>query len=414
MEPFQRTALIQAVLNAVDGCYDNSDNAVRNLVRSGVKLTSDEVNAIMASFLMERSDYRCIKAYGEGHGHEFLKQFGAKVPRCSYNQLHSNGLGSYFHKNFIEGNGLVLNQTLYGLFCGLFHLGGVWTTTEAAVAYIMNKQNEYFCKLKEEIRNQRLVVMTGTGVSLGIVNDNKLSWEGLLNAIRTILNSRRYNIIPDDEWLGRPEDKARKLNDIVNTNFAHLDYRQFVSVIMREIIPPDCSPLALAISNLKLPIATTNYDLILDQCLHRFEQNLSNIAIRFSTQHHPEFVYHVHGVWFDSNSVVLSNDDYERTQYEFEYAIGKLFFDSAGAKQHRSLLFVGSKYGMVDAHFSTLYTDPRFAHLCHFALLKTEDVTHLLDIPEFYNAFCNNRLIPVIYGDRYDLLPYFLQELARP
>ena len=76
-----------------------------------------------------------------------------------------------------------------------------------------------------------------------------------------------------------------------------------------------------------------------------------------------------------------------------------------------SLLFVGSKNGMVDAHFSALYTDPRFAHLCHFALLRTQDVTALMDIPEFYHAVASNKLIPVIYGDDYALLQNFLEQL---
>ena len=515
MTESDRDALITAVLNAVDGTYDNADRAVRNLVEGKVTLNSDEVNAIMASFLMEKSDFLCIKKYGDGHGHKFLKEFGAKVPRFSYNQLRSNGLGNYFYQKCIVDRGLCLHPTLYELFRSLFHLNDASTLTfipeqqdiyvpklpeqitechsmmdqqdeyvrklpehiveklhsmmeqqdeyvrklpqhfaekrhstmEQQDKYVrklpeqiaerhsmmeqqdeydrdppqhvveklhsvMEQQDEYVRKLSEQIAQKRLVVMTGIGVSLGLVDNNCLTWDGLLDEIRKMLNTRRTDIIPDSEWVGAPEAKAHHLDQIVKKNFAHLDYRQFVSVIMRGVNPPGDHSLAQAISSLKLPIATTNYDLILDQCLGRFEMNLSTVANQFSSEHHHEFVYHVHGVWFDSNSVVMSSDDYERTLYDFEYAIGKLFFGSAGYAQHRSLLFVGSKGGIVDAHFRALYTDPRFNHLCHFALLKYEDFKKLLDDPVFYDAVSSNKLIPVIYGYHNADLQNFLEQLA--
>lgn len=410
MEQSARKALIDAVLNAVDGSYSNADEVVHKLV-DDISLTSKEVNAIMAAFLMKKSDSRCVRSYGNGHGHDFLKQFGAKAPSYSLNQLHSNGLGQYFHEKCIAGRGLLLDETLSNLFCELFGVKGDWSTTKAGLTYIDQKQIEYVVNLKKQIQNKRLVVMTGLGVTLGLVNDSRLTWAGLLNEIRKMLNERVPDIIPDNAWVGVPEERAHLLDQIVKAYFAHLDYRQFVSVIMRDVVPPFDHPLAVAISNLKLPIATTNYDLALDQSLHRFEKNLSNVAIRFSAQHHHEFVYHVHGVWFDSDSVVLSNGDYERTQYEFDYAIGKLFFDSAGSTQHRSLLFVGSKYGMVDAHFSALYTDPRYTHLCHFALLKTQDIADLMDNPEFRNAVRDGRLLPIKYGDHHTDLQNFLEKL---
>ena len=206
-----RNALIAAVLNAVDGSYTNADKAVRNLVTADVKLTSGEINAIMASFLMEESDARCIKIYGDGHGHEFLKQFGAKVPRYSYNQLHSSCLGKYFYEKCIAGSGVLLHQTLYGLFCALFHVDGAWTSTEAALTFIAQQQDDYVWKLKQHIQNKRLVVMTGIGVSLGLVDDNRLTWNGLLDEIRIMLNTRVTDVIPATAWVGGPEAKAQLL-----------------------------------------------------------------------------------------------------------------------------------------------------------------------------------------------------------
>lgn len=123
-------------------------------------------------------------------------------------------------------------------------------------------------------------------------------------------------------------------------------------------------------------------------------------------------MYHVHGVWFDSDSVILCTDDYTKSQYDFEYTMGKLFFETADANQHRSLLFLGSKLGMVDEHFCTLYTDPRFNHLRHFALLKEGGLRELLDNPKFLAAVQNDRLIPIVFGEHNDDLGPFLGQLS--
>lgn len=402
--------LISAVLDAVDGTFRNARKVVVELVESNVALSEKEASAIMASFLMEQSDSICIQNYGEGHGHDFLKAFGAKAPKYSINQLHSHGLGKLFYDKFIRRSSLTVNQTLRGLFCTFFQLQDI--ETPSAVADPQNQAN-YLRELKGKISEKRLVVMSGIGVSLGIFYNIKLTWEGLLDAIRVMLNDRVANPIPEEDWVtGCPEEKAKLLDVVVRVHFPHLDYRQFVSVIMRDIVPQPNHPLGAAISNLALPIATTNYDLVLEQSLLRFEKNLSHMPVRFSLLHHYEFVYHVHGVWFDSNSVVLSNDDYERTQYDFEYAIGKLFFDFAGV-EHRSLLFIGSKFGMIDSHFSVLYTDPRYAHLRHFALLKRGDFDSLIDNPKFLAAVNAGKLVPIIYGTTNEELTAFLMELIQ-
>lgn len=87
-------------------------NNLVNLVKSGVGLTATDINKIMASFLMEQQDVICIQKYGNDHGHAFLKNFGAKVPRCSINQLHSLGLGKHFYKSCIKLHKGNLDQTL--------------------------------------------------------------------------------------------------------------------------------------------------------------------------------------------------------------------------------------------------------------------------------------------------------------
>jgi hypothetical protein len=83
------------------------------------------------------------------------------------------------------------------------------------------------------------VVLTGIGVSLGMVNDMKLTWTGLLDEIRAMIQTRESDILSGNEWIGSPEEKAQKPDQAVKAKFPHLDYRQYVSVIMRSITSPD-------------------------------------------------------------------------------------------------------------------------------------------------------------------------------
>jgi hypothetical protein len=412
----QARTLVEALVQAVDGSFEKANESVQALVKAKVTLLGDDINAVLAAFLILHDNELCLRVYGQDHGHEYFTKFGAVVPKYSKNQLHAGGLGLNFYygccQYFQDPD-----AKLFELFCKFFFIAEGISSATGGFDRIMGSQQPWVAQLKGEIFRRRLVVMTGIGVSLGLVNDRKLTWDGLLDAMREMLNQRINNAIPVSQWTGTPEEKAQLLKDTVSVRIPYLDYRQFVSIIMTEIPYPGPNPerranFANSIRNLHLPIATTNYDLLLEQSLRRFDANLSKVPVRMSSAYHHEFVYHVHGVWFDSDSVVLSDLEYEKTQYSFEYAIGKLFFDSTGCDQHRSLLFIGCKDGIVDAHFSTLFVDPRFSHLQHFALLKEEDIRYLIGVPAFNRAVSSGRLVPICYGQHHEELEPFLRSLA--
>jgi hypothetical protein len=278
--------LVDAVLNSVDINFASASKAVNTLSYENPRLSNAQVNAIIASFLVESDNGMCLRRYGKGR--EFFRKFGAKAPRNPVNQLSGcQGLDQKFFDACIRDHALALDPVLYRLFCESIHqprsvIKTVWSNQDDARRYIDEEQQEYRQNLKNEIHNKRLVVLTGIGVSLGMVNDKKLTWTGLLDEIRKMIQTRVSDILPGHEWIGSPEEKAQKLNQAVKAKFPHLDYRQYVSVIMRSIASPDHHHrLAVAIQNLGLPIATTNYDILLDQALGRFEQNLSDVQIRF-------------------------------------------------------------------------------------------------------------------------------------
>jgi hypothetical protein len=403
-------AIVADVVNAVNGSYQHAKTVVDQLLNANVALSGPQTNSILASFLIYQDEKHCIQWYGPAHGHDYLQSFGAQVPRGSVNQLHGrNLLGQRFHQHFLDRGGFGNtdhDQTLYSLFCNHFK-----RLNYSGIRY---KHHVYLAMLKQKIGSRDLVVMTGTGVSRGLVNDENLTWVGLLNQIRKLLSDRDPQCsIVNEEWDRSSEiKKAELLKKAASDRFQYLDYRQFISVVMRNIKNPDPEhALAVAIERLELPIATTNYDLLLEHSLDRFEADLTKVQVRMSVENHKEFVYHVHGVWFDSESVILSDAEYEKSQYDFEYAIGKLFYSSTVPGGHRSLLFIGTKAGMIDSHFSTLYVNPRFSCLKHFALLIEDDLRDLLGYPDFNRAVASDRLFPICYGKQHSDLVPFLRRL---
>jgi hypothetical protein len=281
---------------------------------------------------------------------------------------------------------------------------GAVETADLIFEEIKQKSSAWTDCLRKSIADHELVCMTGIGVSCGIVKDPRLTWGGLLDAMRTLLvgSCNGDDIKP---WVDADTStKASILEKIVSQS--NLDYRELLSKIMRSIeYPENYHPLAVAISNLGLPIATTNYDIILESSLNRF---VANLATSKDLTRHTDVIYHVHGVWYDTDSVVLSDHDYESTRNSFESNICKLESDNK-----RSLLFIGCQDGIIDKHFRLLFNNNcKYTGGKHFALLRGQDCRMLCNSPIFRNAVAAGSLFPVIYGYDYNELPEFIEALC--
>lgn len=330
--------LVQNVVESVDGNFIEARRRVEAL--SQVTLNVKQIHAIIASFLILHEDARCTLLYGVGHDHAYFRNYGAKIPATEFNQLMSISTSHEFHRNCIARSGLInqLDSTLYGLFVSMFMGNG--TAAGIATDSVMENQLAQSVEFKNLISSKQLVTMAGSGVSRGIIDRIELTWDGLLDAIRDKINGRaRALLIPAWPLNCTAVEKAQLLDQVVKSHLPYVDYRQFVAVIMKPINPENGHRLAVAISDLNLPIATSNYDAILEQTLNRFEVDLSPANVNFSEDHHHHFVYHVHGVWYNSQSVVLSVDDYTNTLDEFRVSMRKLFSPSQNVT--RSLLFIG-------------------------------------------------------------------------
>jgi hypothetical protein len=402
-------SLVSDVVAAMNGTLVVAQRAVKNLIlyAAACEVNANQYNKVVASFLILKSQAQCVNAYGKKL--EYFLGFGASIPSRRLNQLQNIGIVRELSA-FLQANKFAIDSALVQLFKEYFNVDAV----ADFASWILGNQNKWRQDVLEALREPRLVCMTGTGVSCGIVNDLSVTWTGLLNEmLRKVKHMKGSDTVMPEAWDELdPESKAGILKQIVSTERPHLDYRQFISTIMMRINKPaDNHELAMAISVLELPIATTNYDLILESSLGRFELNLTHPEVT-SFCNHSDYVYHVHGVWYDASSVVLSDRDYENSQHAFEYAVGKLFFTECG-DNHRSLLFIGCKDGMIDDHFKVLFReDPRFKHLRHFALLRESDIHDLSGNPVFQKAVKSGRLKPLSYGKNYDELSGYIVQLG--
>ena len=163
-----------------------------------------------------------------------------------------------------------------------------------------------------------------------------------------------------------------------------------------------------AIGELDIPIFTTNYDTLIERALGRQSVTwLDPSAIQLIIRGTTTDVYHIHGVWDHSESVVFGALSY-----------GSLLASSPAKAAEQivaggsSLLFIGCGAGLADPNFSAL----RDWLLDTFPSAETRHYRLCLDheLEALAKEHSAERIIPVPYGDSYDQLTAFLKDLAPP
>jgi SOS-response transcriptional repressor LexA len=115
-------------------------------------------------------------------------------------------------------------------------------------------------------------------------------------------------------------------------------------------------------------------------------------------------VLHLHGGWWEPGSIILSSSDYERMSGDQRNQIlsESLFIT-------RRFLFIGCGDGLADPHIAPLlkkimtFTPSNGPE--HFVLVTENDHKRMKD-------WLPDRITPVAYGESYQQLPRFLEELA--
>jgi hypothetical protein len=270
------------------------------------------------------------------------------------------------------------------------------------------------------VRAKSAVLVAGTGLSVSASNGSEFaSWLGLLEAgisRITKLGAR------GGDWATMVRSMISLGADASDTSFivqaasqvgnvfrqiGDVAYTRWLEETVGTLRPVDPS-LANALCELPIPLLTTNYDTLLEQVSDRHAVTWRQPGeMQRILSNRSRDIGHLHGVWNDPDSVILSAEDYE----------GLLASEAAQAIQmalgaSRSIVYVGVGGGLSDPNFvrflewqRTTFPNPG---LRHFRLCTTSESPGLLEQHRADNVDV------VIYGDdHHDLVPYLTDLNAR-
>ncbi|MBF6028866.1 SIR2 family protein [Pseudomonas sp. P115] len=273
--------------------------------------------------------------------------------------------------------------------------------------------------VKRSAEKGELVVVVGTGVSLALTSGKypHLSWSGLIKSgfdyalekgridepQRQRFSSQLES--PDvDELLSAAEFMGKKMDSPSGDLYKRWMYSLF------DEVNADSNQMyeaVRAIAALNIPIATLNYDTLVEDVSGLRSISVSDLRSTTNWMRGTEKgVLHLHGSWKDPESCVLGIRDYEKT-------IGSetrdLFQRSLGV--FKRLLFIGC---------GDTFSDPNFSVLIHW-LRSNMGATALQHYALVSNDQCPKRnkdlswhgfVEPIGFGDNRSELPSFIIKLV--
>jgi hypothetical protein len=278
-----------------------------------------------------------------------------------------------------------------------------------------------FTAIKEAIAEHRAIVVIGTGVTAASVADpTNCSWPGLLRAgVKYLVEhglmphaSIKDSIEADisigseinSEYLLTAASKI--FNQMGGLGAQH--FNEFLGSTIGQLRPDKAkSALVQGLGNLGVPLITTNYDTIIEQITGRPHTTWRDArTFRSALTGRTDEVIHLHGIWNDPASVVLSTLDYSRVIQDDET---EALRNSAGIMN--TLIFVGFGNGLNDPHFSAIWNWLRPISAIgstHYTLCRESELERVAQ------ANLNNPLVPISYGSQYSDLITCIKELIPP
>ncbi len=269
--------------------------------------------------------------------------------------------------------------------------------------------------LRRDIANGHVLVVVGTGVSLAATGEPVASWQGLLlDGVDRCEGLE--NLSPSKAAKLRAAIRSGKLDRLLT---AAGEVRKALSgsddsevrIWLRDTVGQlrAKKPEVLeAIRDLGLPIATTNYDGLLEEVTgwRPVTWKDGDRAIQAS-QGKEKAILHLHGHWSDLDSVILDRESYDRIRsHDLVQTILR------GARAFKTLLFVGCGEGLSDPNFGALLEWARKVFRGregrHYRLCRKSEVATLKKLHR------EDHILPVPYGPEYDDLAGFLRTLAGP
>ncbi|WP_176459527.1 SIR2 family NAD-dependent protein deacylase [Rhodococcus sp. OK302] len=160
-----------------------------------------------------------------------------------------------------------------------------------------------------------------------------------------------------------------------------------------------------AIGALACVVLTTNYDTLLEQRLNRATVDRTNIAgFQAAISAKTNDIVHLHGVWTNRDSVVLSSTDYHDVLADSAHQVLQQALSAT-----KSIIYIGFGSGLDDPNFSKLLewhlkTFPA-SEIEHYRLCRQNEVSELRKV------HVNSNIETISYGEQYDDFPNFIAGL---
>jgi hypothetical protein len=267
------------------------------------------------------------------------------------------------------------------------------------------------------VESASAVCVVGTGSSLSATSGAiQAGWIGLLESG---LNELEETQTKNGSWVstvrsllvaGRDPDNMEFLLQAASSigdafkEIGTVAYAAWLRKSVGSLAVTDSS-LPSAICALPVPILTTNYDDILEQAGGRVSSDWTNANVMQQIlANRSKSIGHLHGVWTDPDSVILTTADYAKLRSsESAQAIQAAF----GAT--KSIIYIGVGAGLSDPNFSRFLKWQRETFpnpgIRNFRLCTIDE------LPELRALHRADNIDLVAYGDSHDQLPGFLSEL---
>lgn len=271
--------------------------------------------------------------------------------------------------------------------------------------------------LVSAIRGGSAILVVGTGLSMaGSRNADCASWAGLLkNGIGRLIDidvkdsawAKLVESMLDAGFEGDDSSFAVQAASQVGEAFEALGgtaYADWLNGTVGNLAVIDAA-VPKAVCALGIPILTTNYDTLIEQVDDRGSATWKNpTEMQRIISGNSSSIGHLHGIWSEPDSVVLTNADYEGLRASpAAQAIQTAFATD------KSIIYIGVGSGLSDPNFSRFirwqretFPNPGVRHyrLCTNREKAALEVIHRADPIEL-----------IVYGEKHEELETFLASI---
>ena len=276
-------------------------------------------------------------------------------------------------------------------------------------------------RLTDSARRGELVVITGTGVSIGLTDSSiaALSWNGLIRD-GFAYGVKKGKITTKQSRAWEAQLSSKDLDDLLSAaefigrklDAPHGDlYARWLENVFKSVQPtnPKMEAAIRAIHVAGIPLCTLNYDPLLEQVtglptINLSETNKVTDWIRCKAPAESPGILHIHGSWDAPATCILGIRDYET-------AVGNDVRDliQRSLASFSRLLFVGCGDTFADPNFAALIRwlrgKMKTAAPQHYALVSDGEMAARHADPAWHGF-----VEPVSYGASHSSLPEFLRE----